>query len=91
MDKNTNPFDEFSKKFAEMMPDRMREISEDMRKNFNTLAQATFAKMDLVTREELEVQNKVLEKNREMLLQLEARVNQLEQKVLEVAKSGSTE
>ena len=45
---------------------------------FRALLSTTFAKLDLVTREEFDIQREVLARAREKILQLEARVAELE-------------
>ena len=52
--------------------------AKDVEKNLQALLSAAFAKLDLATRAELEVQAKVLARSREKLSQLEARVAELE-------------
>ena len=49
-----------------------------LEKNFRGMLSAAFARMDLVTREEYDVQVQVLARAREKLAQLEARVRELE-------------
>lgn len=51
---------------------------EDLEKNLRALLSATFAKLDLVTREEFDVQREVLLRAREKITQLENRVADLE-------------
>ena len=50
----------------------------DLEKNFRGMLSSTFAKLDLVTREEYDVQARVLARAREKLAALEARVAELE-------------
>ena len=50
----------------------------DVEKNLRALLSATFAKLDLVTREEFDVQREVLLRAREKLTQLETRLAELE-------------
>lgn len=50
----------------------------DIQKNLRALLQAQFAKLDLVTREEFDVQREVLLRSREKISQLEARLAELE-------------
>lgn len=50
----------------------------DMEKNVRALLAATFARLDLVTREEFDVQREVLLRAREKITQLESRVTELE-------------
>jgi BMFP domain-containing protein YqiC len=52
--------------------------AKDVEKNLQALLSAAFAKLDLATRAELEVQSKVLARSREKLSELEARVAELE-------------
>lgn len=52
--------------------------AKDIEKNVKTLMGSAFNRMDLVTREEFDIQQQVLIKTREMLSKLEQRVAQLE-------------
>jgi len=52
--------------------------ARDAEKNLQALLSAAFAKLDLATRAELEIQAKVLARSREKLSELEARVAELE-------------
>ena len=52
--------------------------ARDLEKNFRGMLSAAFARMDLVTREEYDVQVQVLARAREKLSALEARVQELE-------------
>jgi ubiquinone biosynthesis accessory factor UbiK len=52
----------------------------DVQKNLRALLQAQFAKLDLVTREEFDVQRAVLLRAREKITQLEGRLAELERK-----------
>jgi hypothetical protein len=61
---------------ADVLP---RDLSGDVRRNINAAVQSVLEQMDLVTREELEVQEKVLLRTREKLEALEARIIELEQ------------
>ena len=55
--------------------------AKDVEKNLQALLSAAFAKLDLATRAELEVQAKVLARSRERLTELEARVAELESRL----------
>ncbi len=61
------------------MPSGFTSMQEDVEKNIRAALSATFAKLDLVTREEFDVQTQVLHRTREKLEALEARVTELEQ------------
>lgn len=52
--------------------------AKDLERNMRALLAATFARLDLVTREEYDVQVQVLARAREKLAALEARVAELE-------------
>ena len=52
--------------------------AKDVEKNMRALLAQGFAKLDLVTREEFDVQTQVLARTREKLAALEARVAELE-------------
>jgi hypothetical protein len=56
---------------------------KDIEKNTKALVSGAFAKLDLVTREEFDVQAQVLARTRDKLKELEARVDALEK-----ARSG---
>jgi BMFP domain-containing protein YqiC len=75
-----------SEKILDDIDRRMREIfaqspAADLEKNLRALLTSFFARLDLVTREEFEVQRQVLLRTREKLTQLEARVAELETKL----------
>ena len=61
---------------AEALPG---DLSGDVRRNINAAGQSVLEKMDLVTREELEGQEKILLRTREKLEVLETRITELEQ------------
>ncbi len=54
---------------------------DDMDKNMHALIQGAFTKMELVSREEFDVQAEVLRNTREKLVQLEAKLAELEEKL----------
>ena len=51
---------------------------EDMDKNIHALIQGAFTKMELISREEFDVQTEVLRNTRDKLVQLEAKLAELE-------------
>jgi BMFP domain-containing protein YqiC len=59
--------------------------AKDFEKNAKAMLSAGFAKLDLVTREEFDVQAKVLARTRERLAELEIRVKALETALAEEA------
>ena len=76
-----NVIDELSKRLGEILPPGINVLKEDMEKNIRAVLQAAFSKMDLVSREEFEVQAKVLQRTREKLETLEKQLAELEAKL----------
>ena len=70
--------EEFAEKFSQSVPPGAKAFKDDMEKSFKQLLQAAIAKMDLVTREEFDVQKKVLAKTREKVEALEKVIADLE-------------
>ena len=54
--------------------------AKDLEKNFRGMLSSTFSKLDLVTREEYDVQARLLARAKEKLAALEARVAELEKR-----------
>ena len=52
--------------------------ARDLERNFRAMLSSTFARLDLVSREEYDVQAEVLARTREKLAALEARVGEIE-------------
>ena len=75
---NRNSLDELARRLAESVPEGVRAAGADLEKNFRGLLQSGFSRMDLVTREEFEIQAGVLARTREKLEALEARLAELE-------------
>ena len=67
-----------ARKLAESVPDGMRSIASDLEANFRGVLQSGLSKLDLVTREEFEVQEAVLARTREKLERLEAKLEEIE-------------
>jgi BMFP domain-containing protein YqiC len=70
--------DELSERLSASLPDSIRSLQTDVSKNFRASLEAGLAKLDLVTREEFEVQRAVLARTREKLERLEQQVKALE-------------
>jgi len=75
--------DDIASRLADALPSSFSNLKEDMEKNFHGILQSALAKLDLVTREEFEVQKGVLAKTRARLEELEKTVAQLETKILQ--------
>lgn len=77
----TQKIDEFVKKLSAMMPSSVGEFQDDIEKNLKAGLQSALQKMDLVTREEYEVQTALLARTREKLEALDAKLKLLEEKL----------
>jgi hypothetical protein len=80
---NTKIFDDLSAKVSELLKNSP---ARDIEKNIRALLMQGFAKLDLVTREEFDVQAEVLARARQQLTALEARVAELEAQRNKAAK-----
>ena len=74
----TDSIDKLAKKLAETVPQGLRSVRDDLENNFRSVLQTGLGKLDLVTREEFEVQQMVLARTREKLEALEARLASME-------------
>jgi BMFP domain-containing protein YqiC len=75
-------FDEISNKISETIA---ASPAKDLEKNVKAMMAATFSRMDLVTREEFDIQQEVLAQTRAQLSVLESRLAQLEARAGEEA------
>ena len=73
--------DDIATRLSDAIPPGFNNIKEDLEKNFRAILQSALGKMDLVTREEFEVQKGVLAKTRSKLEDLEKRVAEIEQNI----------
>ena len=78
--------DDIASRLAGAIPPGLNNLKEDLEKNFQAILQGALGKLDLVTREEFEVQKMVLAKTRSKLEDLEKRVSEMEQNVLNKAE-----
>ncbi|MCD6027198.1 MAG: hypothetical protein K0R08_1717 [Solimicrobium sp.] len=74
-------FDDIQSKINEALE---KSPAKDLEKNVKAMMSQGFAKLDLVTREEFDIQAQVLAKTREKLHALETRVTALEAQLKEV-------
>jgi len=75
---NQTVFDELGMKIRDIVANSP---ARDMEKNLQAMLTSLFARLDLVTREEFDVQSEVLARTREKLNRLEAKLVELEQGV----------
>ncbi len=77
---DTKKIEEVVQTISDAMPSGLTGLQADVEKNVRAAMSATFSKLDLVTREEFDVQTQVLHRTREKLEALEKRVTELEGK-----------
>lgn len=70
--------DELARRLSSLVPPSVREGRDEMQENFKAVLQSGLTKLDLVTREEFEVQRAVLLRTREKLEELQRTVADLE-------------
>lgn len=70
--------DELSKSISQLIPSDLKTLKEDADKHIKLAVQAALSKLDLVTREEFDVQSKILAKTRAKLDALEKKLSELE-------------
>jgi ubiquinone biosynthesis accessory factor UbiK len=78
MDRKTPNIDELARKLVDALPGGLKALQADAEQNFRAVLQAGIARLDLVTREEFDVQAAVLKRTREKLAALEERLAALE-------------
>jgi BMFP domain-containing protein YqiC len=77
--KNEFKFEEIAKQVLGNLPSDFGKIQEDVEKNLKSALQAAFSKMDLVSREEFDIQAELLSRTRALLEELEKKISGLEQ------------
>jgi len=75
---NVTAIDELARRLAELVPPGARGAREELSANFRDALRAGLRRLDLVTREEFDVQRGVLLRTREKIEALEAQVAALE-------------
>ncbi len=70
--------DDLAKKVAGSVPAGLQFLQDDLQKNFRVILEAGLNHLDLVTKEEFEIQRAVLLRTREKLDALESRISELE-------------
>lgn len=73
-----NHIDDLARRLSDLVPPGLRQSREELQSTFKGALQAGLAKLDLVTRDEFEVQRAVLLRTREKLEALEKTVAALE-------------
>jgi hypothetical protein len=72
--------DDIAERLTGLLPPSMQAIQKELKENFKSVLSASLSRMDLVTREEFDVQCAVLARTRAKLEALEKQVAELEQR-----------
>ena len=79
---NPKKLEEIAKQLGEAMPTGVKNFGEDVDRKIKQVLQAQLGKLDMVSREEFDVQTHVLLRTREKLAEMEAKFTELEKKLL---------
>ncbi len=79
--------EDIAKRLSDSVPAGFTGLKEELEKNFHAILQSALGALDLVTREEFEVQKAVLAKTRSKLEDLEKRVLEMEQNLSSKSQS----
>ena len=72
--------DDLARRLADAVPPGLTALKNDLEQNFKAVLQSGLTKLDLVTRQEFDIQSGVLRRSRERLEEFEARIAALEGK-----------
>lgn len=77
--------EELARKLAANVPGSVRALQADLERNFEAVLGSTFERLNLVSREEFDVQRRVLERTRDKLTRVEAELKALETRLGETS------
>lgn len=75
---NPKNLESLAQQLHNVLPQPLKNLGEDLEEKFKQILQAQLAKLDVVTREEFDVQSQVLLRTREKITALEQRLAELE-------------
>jgi BMFP domain-containing protein YqiC len=78
---DSTSLDDLARRLADAVPESVRSFGRDLEGNFKAVLQAQLSKLDLVSRQEFDVQAALLARTQAMLTALEARLKELETKL----------
>jgi BMFP domain-containing protein YqiC len=70
--------DDLARRLAAYVPESLQAVGRDVEANFRAVLQSGLSRLDLVTRQEFDVQVAVLKRTREKLEHLEQRLAEIE-------------
>src|SRR5580658_2076654 len=78
---NSSGLDELARRLADSVPESVRAFGRDLEGNFKAVLQSQLSKLDLVNRQEFDVQAAILERTQAKLAAMEARLKEIEAKL----------
>jgi BMFP domain-containing protein YqiC len=75
---NSSRLDELARRLADSVPESVRAFGRDVEGNFKAVLQSQLSKLDLVSRQEFDVQAAILERTQAKLTAMEARLKEIE-------------
>lgn len=79
MNLDPKTLDDLARRLSEALPPGLAAVRDDLESNFRAVLQSGLARLDLVTRQEFDVQAGVLRRTRERLEELDRRLAALEE------------
>ncbi len=86
---NAKKIEEIAKQVSESIPPGVKNMATDLEDKTKVILQRKLAQLDVVTREEFDVQTQVLIKTREKAVALEAKVAELEEKLAQLLEANT--
>jgi len=83
---NPKKLEEIAKQVGDVMPAGVKSFGEDVDRKIKQVLQAQLGKLDMVSREEFDVQTHVLLRTREKLAEMEQKFTELESKLAQADK-----
>jgi BMFP domain-containing protein YqiC len=78
---NSSGLDDLARRLADSVPESLRNLGRDLEGNFKAVLQAQLAKLDLVSRQEFDVQAAILARTQAKLTEMEARLKEIDAKL----------
>jgi ubiquinone biosynthesis accessory factor UbiK len=78
---SSSGLDDLARRLADSVPESVRAFGRDLEGNFKAVLQAQLSKLDLVSRQEFDVQAAILERTQAKLTAMEARLKDIEAKL----------
>lgn len=75
---SSTPFDDLINQVLRQLPEGMQTLQNDVQRNMRAVLSAGLQRLDLVTRQEFEIQRQMLERAQQQLKILESKISELE-------------